>query len=354
MAPRFLLPLLVLILLVLVPSAHAAIPLRLTAPATTTVPCQDGLATGKPGVATHQYAAQRAEALTVKTDGGGDWDLALFDQRTGTRVGASATSTSKEVATALLRKGQAVTVQLCRRSGDAGSVSATLDGQALPAGLQAPSEVVPPQLVSVPVPSKAAASRLAALELDVSHNVRAGRADIVVYNATERQKLENAGFAVTTKVADLPALDRRALDAAPSTRALPSGRTTYRDYADFGTDLKEIADANPGHVKLTTLPGESLEGRPFEGVEIAAGAGRPDDGRPIFLLTGNTHAREWPGGEASIEFAIDMAESYGSDPRVTELLQNVRIFVFPMLNPDGFVVSRTAGAAFAPATTGLT
>src|SRR3712207_9552590 len=76
--------------------------------------------------------------------------------------------------------------------------------------MDAPSEVAPPQLVTVPGPSKAAAKKLAALELDVTHNVRSDRADVVVYTAAERRKLEDAGFTVTTKVADLPAFDRRA------------------------------------------------------------------------------------------------------------------------------------------------
>jgi hypothetical protein len=332
------------------PAAGAAIPLRLTADDTTRVPCQNGRATGQPGVATYQHVAGNAQALTVRTDGaGGDWDVALYDYASGHLLAASATATSREIATAFLAAGQAVDIQLCRRSGDVDAVSASLDVQPLPPdAIAIAGEAAPPQLVSVPVASREDARRLGGLGLDVTHNLGGGTADVAVYTPAERQRLEDAGFEVTTKVADLPALDRqfRAEErAATGATNLPSGRTTYRNYEDFGTDLKELAEANPGHVRLTSLPGESLDGRPFEGVEIAAGVGRPDDGRPIFLIAGNTHAREWPSGEATIEFAIDMAESYGNDPRVTALLERVRIFAFPMLNPDGFVVSRTAGAA---------
>jgi murein tripeptide amidase MpaA len=113
--------------------------------------------------------------------------------------------------------------------------------------------------------------------------------------------------------------------------------------------LKAIVGQHPGHVRAVTLPGTSLEGRPFEGVEIAADVGRVGDGRPILLISGLTHAREWPSGEMAIEFAIDLAKTYaaGTDPRVTALLRKTRVFVFPMANPDGFVVSRQAGAAMA-------
>ena len=349
---RALLAVLALALCLPAGAAAAELPLRLTASGTTPTPCHDGLRTRGDAVARHAYAPARAEALTVRTDGtAGDWDLAVYDAATGHLIDASATATAREVVTVLLARGQAVEVQACHRTGDGDAVRAVLSTQALPQDAAASGEAAPVQLVSVPVGSRAAAQRLAELGLDVTHNVGGGRADVVVYTPAERERLEDAGFATRTEVADLPARDRRARlgeraagEAAP--RALPSERTTYRSYADFGTDLKAIADAHPGHVRHTTLPGQSLEGRPFEGVEIAAGAGRPDDGRPIFLLAGNTHAREWPGGEAAIEFAIDMAESYGSDARVTELLSRVRIFVFPMLNPDGFVVSRTAGAGF--------
>ena len=41
-----------------------------------------------------------------------------------------------------------------------------------------------------------------------------------------------------------------------------------------------------------------------------------------------------------MEFALDLAKRYGTDPRITKLLDTVRVYVFPVINPDGFVDSR--------------
>lgn len=321
--------------------------------------CHSRRAAGAAGVASTPFTASaRAQALTVRTDGGatGDWDLAVFDRATGRKLAASATSTTRERVTVFLLPGQVVDVQVCRLGGAAEAVTVGLDPYVLPADTlrSAADGTGGVRLMRVQTTADRDVHALEELGLDVTHNSSAGGVDVVVYGDDQLRRLRAAGFDATTVVKDLAATDRASLArdaAAPkaragSSRALPSGRTTYRNYEDFGTDLKKLAADFPGHVKLVTLQGQSLEGRPFEGVEITKGVGRPDDGRPIFLLSGNTHAREWPGGEMSMEFAIDMAETFaaGTDARVNALLEKTRVFVFPILNPDGFVVSREAGA----------
>ncbi len=331
----------------------------LRAPAATSAVCHRAPRPGEAGIATTPYSAgATAEALTVRTDGGstGDWDLAVFDHASGRKLAASATASTRERVTVLLAPGQRVDVQGCRLAGGREDLLVGLEPYDLPASVtrasQAGSGGV--RLVRVEVDRDADVRRLEALGFDVTHNAAENAVDVVVYGDAQLRELRSAGFEATTVVADLAAADRasQARDAAAPTgraggRALPSGRTTYRDYEDFGVEMKQLAANHPGHVRLATLPGLSLEGRPFEGLEIGKDVGRPDDGRPIFLLAGNTHAREWPGGETSLEFALDMARTYaaGTDPRVSSLLERVRIFVFPILNPDGFVVSREAGAA---------
>lgn len=326
--------------------------------------CPAGYAPGAKGVATLGHRAMRTEALTVTTAArGGDWDLAVFDRSTGALLSSSAGAGSAERVTVVLEPGQAVDVQACRNRGEVGEVDVRLSSDRLVEGM---FDRTPAKLVRVAIAGPADVSRLNRLGLDVTHSVTATTADVIVDGRAQEAALAGAGFRVQrTLVPDLPAAERaaRAADArrartGETARALPSGRTTYRAPGDFSTDLKTLVDQFPGHVRRANLPGESLEGRPFEGVEIASEVGRPTDGRPIFVLGGLTHAREWPGGEMAIEFAIDLARSFGKDPRVTALLQQVRVFVFPILNPDGFQVSRNAGAAFAagddrPSTTTL-
>ncbi|HEX8103934.1 MAG TPA: M14 family zinc carboxypeptidase [Solirubrobacteraceae bacterium] len=313
------------------------------------------LAEGAAGAQTLPYTMSRAGALTVRTDApSGDWDLALFDAATRRLLAASATFGAREMATAYLPAGRRVAIQACRRSGATSVLNLGLDFYAIPAQLLKAGRGERASLVSVSVASREDVERLEALGLDVTHSTTGRTVDVVLYGAADRARLTGAGFLFTTKVADMRAQDRQARAAElrttrrrPRTAAAPEAlkRTTYRTYADYGDDLHALVDAHPGLVKPVVLPTRSLENRPIEGVEIAENAGQPSDGRPIFLLGGLTHAREWPGGELAIEFAIDMANSYGTDPAVTELLKRVRIVVLPMLNPDGYVVSREAGTA---------
>ena len=54
------------------------------------------------------------------------------------------------------------------------------------------------------------------------------------------------------------------------------------------------------------------------------------------------HAREWPSAEVTLEFAYDLLRGYGHDARTTRLVRQTRTIVVPVVNPDGFNVSREA------------
>ena len=92
-----------------------------------------------------------------------------------------------------------------------------------------------------------------------------------------------------------------------------------------------------------TLPKTSYQGRPLDGVEIANNVRNSnDDGRPVFLLVALHHAREWPSAEAAMEFAWMLARESKTDPRVKALITRSRIVIVPLINPDGYVDSRTS------------
>jgi len=315
--------------------------------------CSQRLLIAGDGVAHHELVAPAREALTVRLDGsGGDWDLAVFDRDSGRQLGASSHFGAVERVTVLLDAGQAVVLQACHRSGSAQTAPLSLDVFPLAATAAAGERI---SLVRVAVDGAADVQRLNDLGLDVTHNGGNGAVDVAIYSDAQRRALAGTGLPTRERIADLPAADRRARTGEAATSraaadgrvALPSGRTTYRTPAEYAEDLKNLALAYPDHVRKVTLSPASLEGRPIEGVEIASDVNATGDGRPTFMLAGLTHAREWPSGEVSIEFAIDMARTFaaGTDPRVTRLLRSTRILVMPLLNPDGFEVSRDAADA---------
>lgn len=124
-----------------------------------------------------------------------------------------------------------------------------------------------------------------------------------------------------------------------SASALPSGRDAYRTPADVERELATLATQNPGLVRAVVLPRRSVQGRPIAGVEIAKDVNRADDGRPVWIVLGLHHAREWPSAEVAVELARDLVARQ-AEPRIAALLNRLRVVVVPVVNPDGYLYSR--------------
>jgi hypothetical protein len=172
----------------------------------------------------------------------------------------------------------------------------------------------------------------------------------VLYTADDAARLGSSGFTWTVTIPDLGLRETQinelnaAYAKATAVSPLPSGRDTYRTLGEYEADLRALAAANPGLVRLFTLSRRSLEGREIVGVEISDNVAATGDGKPVFLMMGLHHARAWPSGEHSIEFAIDLVKGYtAGNARITDLLKRTRVQVVPVVNPDGFEQSRKWG-----------
>jgi Ca2+-binding RTX toxin-like protein len=305
------------------------------------------LAPSASGADRRAWTASASGFLTATLDGGraGDWDLALFDAA-GDPLGGSTAFGSDERVDLWVEPGDELVVQGCRRSGASpASVPLRLSLQRM----ASPPASEPVSLVSVPIAGPQDVLRFERLGLDVTHDVSATEATLALYSQDERRLLQSRGFGVRTIEDDLAAVD--SVDRTAEARAarvgvasaLPSGREQYRVYEDYTTEMKDLAETNPELVREVVI-GQTLEGRPIQGIEIAADV-EADDGRPAFLNMGVHHAREWPSGELPMEFALDLVDGYGTDERITALLDEVRVFIFPVINVDGFIASRSYGTS---------
>lgn len=140
-------------------------------------------------------------------------------------------------------------------------------------------------------------------------------------------------------------LNLMALPAAPgvpATPGLPSltqagqfplGYTGYHTYAELIDELKSVAAAHPGQVALSSY-GRSYEGRALPLVKISDNVG-VDQNKPEVLFTCGQHAREHLTIEMCLHIVHRLAEGYGSDPGITQLVHGREIWVMPMTNPDG-------------------
>ncbi len=113
--------------------------------------------------------------------------------------------------------------------------------------------------------------------------------------------------------------------------------------------MRELAAIRPTSRSGSLCRTSRSTAAPSTAIEIGRDVQAAEDGRPTFVLLGVHHAREWPSGELAMEFAYDLVKNYGSDPRITSLVNRSRVVVVPVVNVDGFELSRTDGGARRPA-----
>jgi len=218
---------------------------------------------------------------------------------------------------------------------------------AAPAAVEEP---FPTQLVRVNVLTQHDRDRLTNLGLDLTEHGGPAYVEVVLHSADDATRLASAGFTWSVTIPDLALRQHENAKvsaqyaAATETSPLPSGRDTYRQLADYESELRTLAASNPSLVRLFSLDRRSLEGREILGIEISKNVTSTTDGKPTFLMMGLHHAREWPSGEHTMEFAYDLLRGASTgDQRIGALLDSARVLVVPVVNPDGFEQSRKWG-----------
>ncbi|RHW29100.1 carboxypeptidase [Nocardioides immobilis] len=206
-----------------------------------------------------------------------------------------------------------------------------------------------PQLVTVDTPTRADKQLLQTLGLDLTEHAGHDYIEVVLHTGSDAAVLKESGLTYDVRIGNLLEREARnnranaAYAAATLQSPLPSGRDSYRTLPDYNDDMRQLANIRPNIAKVFDLPHPSLDGKAVHGIEIGANVRAPEDGRPVFLLMGLHHAREWPSGELAMEFAYDLVKNYGQDARITGLLDKARVLIVPVVNVDGFDLSRTDG-----------
>ena len=342
---------------VIAPAAAQGAATQIGADAAVTRACHERLAgAGAAGVDRMRYTASATGLVRARLRArGGDWDVGVFDARTRRSVAGSAAFASNELAEGFVRKGQRLVVQGCRVRGAVASARLSVqvlavggaEATSARTGARAAAAGDRVQVVEVATATRGQKRRLQSLDLDLTEHGTERSLEVVLHGADDAARLRGAGFTWKVKIADLgarlqanAAADAR-YAAATAESGLPSGATSYRRLPDYEYELKQLAMQYPSLVRPITLNHRSWEGRDVSAIEITRNPAAAD-GKPVFLMMGVHHAREWPSSEHTIEFAYDLVRNYGAAERTTRLVDATRTIVVPVINPDGFNVSREA------------
>jgi murein tripeptide amidase MpaA len=113
-------------------------------------------------------------------------------------------------------------------------------------------------------------------------------------------------------------------------------------YDELTKLLHAWADARPNLVQLESI-GTTPEGRAIWFLTLTNGRTGPALEKPALVIDGNMHATEWGGGVAALHFVWRLLEGYGTDERITRLLDTRTIYVLPRMTPDGVEATLTQG-----------
>jgi len=126
-------------------------------------------------------------------------------------------------------------------------------------------------------------------------------------------------------------------DANPAmevSAADPVHEYVFHKYADLTYDLNQWVEDYPHLMELGTI-GTSVLGRELWNIHLTNFETNRYLDLPKVYLDGGHHGNEQCGSEITILMIQHLLENYGTDPVVTDLIDNTHIYITPMINPDG-------------------
>ncbi|MGW1746290.1 M14 family metallopeptidase [Streptomyces sp. NPDC002092] len=183
-------------------------------------------------------------------------------------------------------------------------------------------------------------------EIHVDHNTRVTRTAIAASGVTVDEADEET-VVVSGHAAQISALRRQGYDVSPLGSApdrssapdgvrlhdFPSADSKYHNYAEMNAEIDQRLAAYPNIMSKRVI-GKSYQGRDIVAVKVSDNVAT-DENEPEVLFTFHQHAREHLTVEMALYLLRELGAGYGSDSRITNLVNGREIWIVPDLNPDG-------------------
>ncbi|MEU2599116.1 M14 family metallopeptidase [Streptomyces hirsutus] len=113
----------------------------------------------------------------------------------------------------------------------------------------------------------------------------------------------------------------------------PSADSRYHNYAEMNAEIDQRLSAYPNIMSKRVI-GRSYQGRDIVAIKISDNV-TADENEPEVLFTHHQHAREHLTVEMALYLLRELGAGYGSDSRITSIVNSRELWIIPDLNPDG-------------------
>ena len=142
-------------------------------------------------------------------------------------------------------------------------------------------------------------------------------------------------YATPEQIQALEAMGYR-LQIVPLTREKMASRAAgYHTCEEMVAELQDVAASYPAICKLVSV-GKSVQGRELWFVKISDQVETEED-EPEFSYISTMHGNEPVGMELCLNLIRHLVENYGTDPSIARLVDEMEIWIMPLMNPDGYV-----------------
>jgi carboxypeptidase T len=140
------------------------------------------------------------------------------------------------------------------------------------------------------------------------------------------QEMEKSGIKIETH---FPISEFSALD-------FPGEDSQYHNYNELMSEIQKLVEDHPEIVHVKSI-GKTTEGKDMWAIRINSAVKSFDEATalPGIIFMGGHHAREHLSIELPLMYAQHLANNYGKDQTITDLINRRDIYIIPMVNVDG-------------------